>query len=185
MKGPGIRRVEEICACVSLYSFGKDHIPIETMLETYRVRVTREVVGGLAGTKASLGNESKPAVVGLEDGELPSLGVLDLDIQLAVLTELGGGNAGAGLGDEAVEEDSDGGKVRRELSRDSSSRAARAGEGDGPDLDLMAGGAGGIVLRGGKIAGGNSGNEAGEERESEGLGETHIGCYGSDIGRAG
>jgi hypothetical protein len=102
--------------------------------------VTREVVGGLAGTGFALADLGVAAVVGLEDGELPAGGVLKLDVELAVLALVGC------LGNEAVVEQGDGGQVRRELARDGAGPAARASIGNARDLDLVAGGSSSEIL---------------------------------------
>lgn len=100
--------------------------------------VAREVVGGLAGARVSGGDLSVPAVVGLEDGELVALGVLDLDVELAVLAVVGRADALPGLRNKVGVQQRDGGQVRRELARDCTSRATGAGKGEANDGNLMA-----------------------------------------------
>lgn len=138
------------------------------------LRVTREVVGGLAGTGVALGDVGVAAVVGLEDGELPAGGVLELDVELAVLALVGRWLAGARLGNEAGVEQGDGGQVRRELARHGVGRAARAGKGNAGDLDLVAGGGSSEILarNHGLDLGGEGSGQAGEEGED--VREMHV-----------
>jgi hypothetical protein len=61
---------------------------------TYLFSLTREVVGGLQGTSDALLDGRVAAVVGRQDGVLEASGVLNVDVELAVLALLGNGNTG-------------------------------------------------------------------------------------------
>jgi hypothetical protein len=119
-----------------------------TRENTYLLRIAREVVGGLAGAGVALGDLGVAAVVGLENAELPARGVLQLDVELAVPAVAGGRDTDTSLGHEAVVQQSHGGQVARQLAGNGAGRAARAGKGNGLDLDLVARGTSGRQRRG-------------------------------------
>lgn len=162
-------RVELICVGVSCVQVKCRKTRVACLLG-----VTREVVGGLAGTGVALGDAGVAAVVGLEDGKLPAGGVLELHVELAVLARGGRGLVVARLGDELGVEQGDGSQVGRELARDGLGLAARAGIGNAGDLDLVAGGGGSEILarNHGLDLGGEGSGQAGEEGED--VREMHV-----------
>lgn len=162
-------RVELICVGVSCVSVKNRRTRVACLLG-----VTREVVGGLAGTGVAPGDVGVAAVVGLEDRELPAGGVLELDVELAVLARVGRGLTSARLSDEFSVEQGDGGQVSRELAGDGVGLAARAGIGNAGDLDLVAGGGGSEILarNHGLDLGGEGSGQAGEDGED--VREMHV-----------
>jgi hypothetical protein len=78
------------------------------------------------------------AVVGAEDGELPALGILQLQVEVAVLATILGRDATSGLRDEFIVQEGDGRAVVRDLVSDGAAGAAAAAVADAPDLDFVA-----------------------------------------------
>lgn len=105
---------------------------------------------------------------------MPAGGVLELDVELAVLARVGRGLVVARLGDKLGVEQGDGSQVGRELARDGVGLAARAGIGNAGDLDLVAGGGGSEILarNHGLDLGGEGSGQAGEEGED--VREMHV-----------
>lgn len=99
--------------------------------------MAREVVGGLEGTADAFSEGSISTVVGAENRVLESTGVLDVDIQLAILAGLGGGNAGAYGGNVGVEDECDNGPVARDLSTHGTLRATSSTISNTSDGDLL------------------------------------------------
>jgi hypothetical protein len=98
--------------------------------------LTREVVGGLQGPGDALLNGRVTAVVGRQDGVLEPAGVLEVDVQLAILALLGDGNAGANRGDVGVEDEGDNTAVTRDLGAHGALGASSSTIADTADRDL-------------------------------------------------
>lgn len=126
--------------------------------------VAREVVGRLAGARDATGDLRIAAIVGLEDGELPALREAKLDVELAVLAELGGGDARARLSDEAVVQEGDCRQVAGELAGDAARGAAGACKGKSLDRYLVTGRRRRAI---GQDGCGSCGGQASEDGEDE------------------
>lgn len=70
-------------------------------------RVLREVVGGQEGAGDAFVQTGPAVVGGVDDGVLESTGVLEVQVDLAVLAAVGGNGAGANVGLELIESISD------------------------------------------------------------------------------
>lgn len=102
------------------------------------------------------------AVVGLEDGELPSAGVGDADAELAVLARTAGSQAVTGLRDECPVKERQRGPVGRQLRRHRPAAASAAAVVHAPDCDPGRRGA----RRGtGRAPGGGGGGPCGDGRD--------------------
>jgi hypothetical protein len=98
--------------------------------------LTREVVGGLEGAGDALLDGRVAAVVGGQDRVLEASGVLDINVELAVLALLGDGDAGADGGDVGVEDEGHDGAVTRDLGAHGALRASGSTIADTSDQDL-------------------------------------------------
>jgi hypothetical protein len=103
---------------------------------TYLSSLTREVVGGLQGAGDALLNGRVAAVVGRQDRILEASGVLEVDIELAVLALLGDRNAGADGGNVRVEDEGNDAAVTRDLGAHASLRTSGSTIGNAANLDL-------------------------------------------------
>lgn len=104
---------------------------------SYLSRLAGEVVGRLERAADTLLQRGVATVVGTEDGVLEAAGVLDVDVQLAVLAGLGDGDTGADGGDIGVEDEGDDGPVRGDLGADTALGAASSTIGHAADGDLV------------------------------------------------
>lgn len=104
--------------------------------DSYLLGHAGEVVVGLEGAADALLEGSISTVIGAEDGVLEATGVLDVDVQLAVLALVGDGNVGADGGNVGVEDDSDDGPVLGDLAADSSLGATGSAIAETADGDL-------------------------------------------------
>src|SRR5690242_10861891 len=107
----------------------------------YLVRVTRKVVNCLARACGALRDSCVAAIVGLEDGKLPALRVVELDVDLAVFAVFLGSDTLARLRDEVVVDEGQRRQICREHVRDRAGWAARARISEASDLNLVSAGA--------------------------------------------
>lgn len=98
--------------------------------------LSREVVGGLLFASNTGIECSVSTVVGGEDGVLEAAGVLEVQVELAVLAALGDGNAGADGGDVGVEDEGHDGPVAGDGASNRVVGAASSTIGDTNNLDL-------------------------------------------------
>lgn len=105
----------------------------------YLVLLAGEVVSALCGARHTVLQACIAAVIGGEDGVLEAAGVFELQLQLAELSAVGGGDVGAGLHYEVVEGEGDCGFVVGEETLDGLVGATRAAICDTCDLDLVLG----------------------------------------------
>lgn len=68
-----------------------------------RARVLGEVVGGEEGAGYAIVETSPAVVCCVDDGVLEATGILEVQVQLAVLAAVGGHSAGARVGLERIE----------------------------------------------------------------------------------
>jgi hypothetical protein len=104
--------------------------------QTYLSLLPREVVCGLEGAGDTLLDGSVATVVGGQDGVLEASGVLDVDVELAVLALLSESDAGASGGDVGVEDEGHDAAVIRDLGAHSALRTSGSAIADTADLDL-------------------------------------------------
>lgn len=112
-----------------------------------------------------LGKVNETTVIRGEDGVLEAAGVVELDVELAVLAGVNNGETGAGVGVVGVEEDGERLPVRRH--RDGGGALGATGttvrDGLNPDLSWVGIGSGSLVGRGGEA----TSNERGEDDRGE------------------
>lgn len=105
-------------------------------LMAYLSSLSREVVGRLQGTCDTLLDGSIATIIGRQDGVLEATGVLNVDVELAVLALLSNSNAGADGSDVRVEDEGDNAPVGRDLRAHGTLGAAGSSIADTSDLDL-------------------------------------------------
>lgn len=103
----------------------------------YLSSLAREVVGGLESARNALLDGSVTAVVGGQDGVLEASGVLQVNVELAVLALLRDGDARAGGRDVRVEDEGDNGAVRRDLGAHGALGTSGSSIADALDGDLQ------------------------------------------------
>ena len=103
---------------------------------TYLVSLAGEVVCRLERTGDTLVDSSVTTVVGAEHRVLEAAGVVDVDVDLAVLALLSDGNAGADGRNVRVEDERDERLVSRELVAQGSLGTAGSAVGNATDGDL-------------------------------------------------
>lgn len=104
---------------------------------SYLGSLSREIVGGLEETSDTLLDGGIATVIGRHDGVLETSGVLEVDIELAVLALLGDRDTRTDGRNVRIENESDNGTVIRDLSAHGTLRAASSAISDASDLDLL------------------------------------------------
>jgi hypothetical protein len=132
---------------------------------------TGEVVDSALGTDDTIIEEGASTVRGLEEAVLPAVGVAEVYVDLTVLDLLGGGDAGAHLGDVLAHDEGERLPVAGEDGADGVLGAARAVISNAVDLD--SGRVRNIIRRGGDVDGASD-SGAGEGGEDGGGGELHV-----------
>lgn len=132
--------------------------------------VLAEVVGAIKGSSNTLVELSVAVVCAVDDRELEAAGVLEVQVQLAVLGLLSRADTRSNVGLELVKAESDDSLVGRDAGRHSSLRATIAGEAGADDLDLARIGLVSPSV-GARLCHGAGG---GQDREEEGGERTHL-----------
>jgi len=110
---------------------------VKSVEPAYLSGLAREVVGGLESARDALLDGGVTAVVGGQDRVLEASGVLEVNVELAVLALLGDGDARAGGCDVRVEDEGDNGAVRRDLGAHGALRTSSSSIADTLDGDLQ------------------------------------------------
>lgn len=99
--------------------------------------ILREVVGGNEVTSDTLIETSISVVGGVNNGVLKASGILEVQVELAVLAAVRDGSSGANIGLELIKSISNHGLVRRGAGGDGALRAAIARVRGADDLDII------------------------------------------------
>lgn len=117
----------------------------ESVHESYLLGLSGEPISGLALAAAALRNVCVATELRGEDAVLPSAGVLELDVQVAVLPVLLGGDTGSRISNEVGVGNGHGRLVVCDIGDGAVGLAAASTVADTQNLDFMAAGANGAV----------------------------------------